>query len=243
VISKINISDEIYTDTDSCKIKYEAYLKWADEYAMKTEVPHWREVEAIDPKLKGHPLLMPIGDLRGTGATDSRAPTFDKVFGSFDDENAESCAEHKAADNLSIFCAKKSYCVGRSGDSESLRSAGGSEAFAYKSLMKGVGKRDLFIPAADEINMPAIGADQYELYKYYMANRATNEMALSAVPMRLMRQLFETKHATVICTSFKKNLRNTKRNVSPGAIADHNEIANSISMCVRIKHLDISHST
>lgn len=67
--SKIGLKNLLYTDTDAAKVE-NTNLKSFLDYATKTKVPHWEEIEEIDEAYKSHVLYDPKS----------------KVFGSFENE-------------------------------------------------------------------------------------------------------------------------------------------------------------
>jgi hypothetical protein len=73
-ISKIGKANLTYTDTDSLKIRYKHFEEWKELVdTQNIQVPHWAEVEAIDPRYANHKIYE-----HGS-----------KVLGSFEDENQE----------------------------------------------------------------------------------------------------------------------------------------------------------
>ena len=91
VYSKMPFAALVYSDTDSLKCRYQDFEKWVNPYAFTTKVPHWREIEDVDPRYKWHGLF----------------EWTSKVFGSFADELAE-----EPHTEMSWFAAKKLYLCG-----------------------------------------------------------------------------------------------------------------------------------
>jgi hypothetical protein len=84
--SIIGLKDLLYTDTDAGKFR-DKHMKRFLEHSNKTIVPHWKEIEKIDPRYKTHKLYDPNS----------------KVFGSF---------ENELSDNNYFCCVqKKAWCV------------------------------------------------------------------------------------------------------------------------------------
>lgn len=232
VISKIPREDLIYTDTDSVKIRAPAARKWIEEYGAKTIVPAWPEAIAADPKLEAHPLIrMTPGD----GVT-----TFDKyskVFGAFEDEYAELDAAHGKTNNYSVHGGKKSYFVGH-------RDPETNAVDVFKGKLKGVGMRDLFVPPG--IAIPANPVERYHFYNAGL-NRSvigddglmqTGSVGFGNNISHLFAEIRATGHATVLCSSMRKSVRNTHRGVGHGVEAKYNNNHATISLEIRQKRIN-----
>lgn len=114
ILSKIDRKNMFYTDTDSCKINQEGYDQWI-KTCGNTVVPHWIEVEEIDPRYKEHTLYNPNS----------------KVYGSFENEYPDNFDMH-------YFIAKKEYY---SGNSEGLYEINKDPKYSFK----GIGPNDVLL--------------------------------------------------------------------------------------------------
>ena len=90
ILSKIDWKHMFYTDTDSCKTDKTGFDEWYETYAKDKIVPHWKEIEEIDPRYIDHKIYSPTS----------------KVYGSFENE-------YKADNCVNYFIAKKNYYSGR----------------------------------------------------------------------------------------------------------------------------------
>lgn len=103
--SKVGLNELLYTDTDASKFRYKKFIewkKWIDENNI--QVPHFPEVELIDPRYKDHKIY------------DANS----KVFGSFEDE-----LSGMTGTDYKFYCVqKKSWCY----------SVDGKDKFRFKGL-------------------------------------------------------------------------------------------------------------
>ena len=212
VISRIPREELIYTDTDSVKMTYDAFIKWRDEYASQTPVPHWSEVQEIEPKYKNFPLVKMNG------------LKYEKVFGAFEDEHLELDEQYGAPNNYGVYFAKKCYFVGHK-DMDNIT--------IYKSKLKGVRGCDLYLPP--DISIPS---GLKELNDFYNTNPELHLSYKDNFHKLAVRVMNEEK-VKVLCLSFQKSIRNTKKNVSLTNTAKHNHTTCNVLLNIRIKTISI----
>lgn len=174
--TKVPKAAAIYTDTDSLKMRETHAKNWIDDYASKTLVPHWEEVETYDERYKTHELYRESS----------------KVFGSFENENKEK-------NDLNYFLAKKNYLSGiKTKTLEGLledkvfESEDERQEFIdkhYKMVFKGISKRDVLIKDMDVIK----DMTEQELYHHYASSKKIYDDYEG-----LFRQLWETKRANIL---------------------------------------------
>ena len=197
----------LYTDTDATKICKKDSSKWLD-YAMKTKVRHWDEVEKYDARYKDHTIYNPNS----------------KVFGSFEDE----LGDINKTDGEPVFCCVQKKCW--------LYSKGSDVKYRFKGLndnniiltgkepflkIDAKGKYILDVDMKEEIN------DFYNDKKNILKNNATG----------FFKDVYNKKEVIILCQQFKKNVRNTKFNVGLDDVDKHNNLCNSVSVVYNVKRV------
>lgn len=232
VISRVPRSCLIYTDTDSVKMTHDAFIKWRDSYAQHVKVPHWQEVENIEPKYIDFPLVKM--------KTENGVDKYEKVFGSYEDENAEMDAKNGVYNNYGVYFAKKCYFIGRK-DGENVK--------IYKSKLKGVRDNDLYLPK-DASYLPEskyvvngvliIPDNMNELNEFY--NSEVGEKLRVSYKdnfHRLATEILCTKSARVLCLSFQKKIKNAKKYVSIDHTSRFNRNTCNVVLNIHEKTLNI----
>jgi hypothetical protein len=219
--SKIGKSKLLYTDTDASKFRYKDFLTWEKDIAdNKRIVPHWKEIEQIDPRYKTHLIYE-----RGS-----------KVFGSFEDE-----LEEYTGSNYRFFCLeKKSWMYawtneeGKRKDKYRFKGLNGSaqmltlkeDFISFKINKKGIVK--FFVEEDSEL----------EVYTYYNAHKENNIEAGNT------EKFFETiknkGEAYVLTQSFRKIVKNSARNVGVEDNDKFNELLNKIQVNISMKKISIN---
>lgn len=247
----------LYTDTDSGKIRLKDFIKWRDEYASKTNVRHWKEIEEFDSRYKDHKLF----------------ESNSKVYGSFEDELEES-------NNLNIFIAKKCYLsmtIDEKGDpaKEYNKKTEKMDPVPAHFCFKGVGSNDMLLDLNEsilekkyykkstlkyyEINGILFNSkgeimkyneiedlNQYELkcsliddreaYLYYNNNESNK---IKNNYKKLFDRLYEKKEAYILCQNIRKSVNNMKRNVDLDNEEKMNNTMNNIVVGFSVKHITI----
>lgn len=247
IFSKIGLDKLIYTDTDSCKIRYTDFQKWFDDYGNKQIVPHWDEIEKIDPRYKTHKLFEHNS----------------KVFGSLEDEL-------EADNNINIFVAKKNY-VSLSIDKDN------KEKKKSHFCFKGISKNDILLDLNENfielhyylkssLKYKKIGdilidnktkkivkendidlniyrlkviipkTDIKNAYKYYTNDKVEK---IKDNYRKIFNRLFYKKEAFILTQNISKSVNNMKRNVGLYDEDKMNKTINRIILSFSIKRITI----
>lgn len=216
--SKVGLNELLYTDTDASKFRYKRFIewkKWIDNNNI--QVPHWKEVEDIDERYKDHKIY----------------ESNSKVFGSFEDE-----LEDMVGNDYVFYCLeKKSWLYGVDGESK----------YRFKGIN---GNAQLLTLNEDFIEKKIINhkdgttEEKYnikenmdkEIYYFYNNNKK-NEIDNNSIGF--FDKLYNEKEAYVLVNSFRKIVKNNKRNVGLEDIDKHNDLMNSIQVNFMIKKLSL----
>lgn len=202
----------IYTDTDAGKIREKDNTKWLN-HALNTAVPHWVEVEKYDSRYSTHKMFN----------------TNSKVFGSFEDELEKM---NKKSDDCIFSCIQKKSWLYKCGDDVKFKFKGvnpnsiilnGDEEFLTSELIK------------NELKYICDDSKKQETNEYF--NSSKNSVKNNAVDF--FKKICEGQTVYVLCQQFKKNVRNTKRNVMIDEKQKYNTNANSVSIIYLIKKIKI----
>lgn len=217
--SKVASKDLIYTDTDSCKIRKTSFEDWI-KYAENEPVPHWPLVEEYDNRYKTHKLYNPDT----------------KVFGSFENEYADS-------NYYNAFIAKKSYL------SLAKNKDGSIDA---KMKYKGVKSCDIILTGTEsfvDFKHYMIGGepkikyfikDEKAAYNYYHLYNQTKRISDDYVGFfedQFKRLGNKSTPTLVLCESFKKSVKNSKRGASIDDTERHTGMISELSLSLVIKSL------
>lgn len=221
--SKVGLDKLLYTDTDASKFRYKdfgVWKKWVDD--SNIQVPHWKEVEEYDERYKDHKIYV-------DGS---------KVFGSFEDE-----LEEMVGDDYKFYCIeKKSW----------LYSYKKNDKWNSKFRFKGInGDARLLTLEEDFIGCKEIkhknGSEEKhfyiqpfseeKVYQYYIKNNMKS--IENGNEIKFFKQIFETGEGYVLCQSFRKIVKNNKRNVKIDDDDRFNDLVNRIQVCYQIKHINI----
>lgn len=180
--AKIGKDKLIYTDTDATKLTLENAKDWL-AFASSALVPHWEEVEKIDPRYKTHKLY----------EADS------KVFGSFEDELNElnSAFEEKQEKPAFFVLQKKAWFYGTTK--------------INKYRFKGVNPKNSFIITEKDGLTKKLKSGKYslikkasEIFKWSLKNE---NRLVENNPINLFKELYENKEVLVLTSSFRKNIK------------------------------------
>lgn len=225
--SKIGKDRLLYTDTDASKFRYSDFVKWKDWIDTNNIlVPHWEEVEAIDPRYKTHKLY------------DANS----KVFGSFEDE-LEKCV---GTDYLFYCLEKKSWLYSYKKDGKwdsKYRFKGLNGSAQLLSLDEPfIQKRVINKQTGNAVVKYSVKPEcEYEVYKYYLENRCNNIESNNEV--KFFEQVYSTGVAFIMCSSFRKIVKNSARNVVLGEEGSYNSLLNKIQVNYNLKKIDIYKKT
>jgi hypothetical protein len=221
--SKIGKDKLFYTDTDASKFRHRDFEKWYDWVKTdKVKVPCWEEVYEVDARYRNHLIYDPNS----------------KVFGSFEDELAD-----YEGDEYLFYCLEKkswsySWCKGKEWKS--------------KFKFKGINGRSQILTLNEEWidtcikNKKDGGKEIYyrigdgrerDVYEYYTAN--TDKNIEEGNVIRFFNQIYETGEAYVLCSSFRKIVKNTLHGVGVEDTNKFNNDFNRIKVCFQMKHLKI----
>jgi len=238
--SKIGRDKLLYTDTDASKFPYTEMPRWREWIERENiVVPHWKEVEEYDPRFKTHLIYQPGS----------------KVFGSFEDE-----LEDMVGENYTFYCLqKKSW----------LYAVDGKVKYRFKGLSDGAIPLDLtekFLGRKmigdgnagkiEKIFIPSNAKNQLLTAKYLTDNKikclgASSEspkfklytkeekLAHSQIQLKFYRDLYHGIPTHVLCTSFRKIVKNSMRGVGMDDTLKFNRIMNRLQLCQMIKKIQI----
>ena len=206
--SKIGLSNLIYTDTDATKVRYTDFVKWNDWIkANNVQVPHWEEVELIDPRYKNHLIYEPNS----------------KVFGSFEDE-----LEEMVGENYVFYCLeKKSWCY----------SVDGKAKYRFKGINDNAQiltlKEDIIMSkqVKNELVYKIKPEIEQKVNQFYNSNKANSIGANNQV--RFFEKIYKEGEAYVLCSSFRKIVKNSNREV---AYAEKDRF-NNLMNCVQVRYV------
>jgi hypothetical protein len=221
--SKVGKDKLLYTDTDASKFRQKDFEKWYDWVKeKKVKVPCWEEVYEVDARYKNHLIYDPNS----------------KVFGSFEDELAD-----YEGDEYLFYCLEKkswSYSWAKKGEWKS------------KFKFKGINGRSQMLTLNEEWidtcmkNKKEGGKELYyrigdgrerDVYEYYTAN--TDKNIEEGNVIKFFNQIYETGEAYVLCSSFRKIVKNTLHGVGVDDVNKFNNDFNRIKVCFQMKHLKL----
>jgi hypothetical protein len=210
--SKVGRDKLLYTDTDASKMRYSDFTEWR-KWAEKTVVPHWKEVEKVDPRYEAHPIYDPNS----------------KVFGSFEDE-----LEGMEGENYTFYALqKKSWCY--IVDSE--------EKYRFKGLndrsivMTG---DEPFLEHKTRAGLEVVKiapSKAKEVWKYAVDHQSDSLGAGNAG--KFFEQLYTDKKAHLLCCSFRKIVKNNLRNVESNETERFNKSMNRVQVNYMLKTVKI----
>lgn len=212
LLSKLGNSKCLYMDTDAVKFRKSDVPEWMNIVGNKI-VPHWDDVEAIDARYKSHILYNENS----------------KVFGSF---------ENELHDNNLFFALQKKIWLTAKIEND------GSVSY-IKTRYKGVNPRSFLLGEADKLNV-----DNYlECFNWCMDNQdkmIKNDYEGDAEDMgkqlEFFNQLYENGYVNVLCTNFKKSVKNNCRQVKITDNDKKNRYNNTIRFIYMIKTLNLNNA-
>jgi hypothetical protein len=215
--SKVGLNQLLYTDTDASKFRYSKFLEWKNWIDTENiQVPHWEEVELVDERYKNHKIY------------DENS----KVFGSFEDE-----LSGMVGSKYVFYCVeKKSWCYSVDGKAKfRFKGLNGSallltlgEAFVAERTIK---HKNGDIEKKFEISK----GNEKDVYNFAINNK---HLAIeNGNEEKFFQQIFETKEAYVLCSSFRKIVKNGLRNVDLGQNDKYNQYMNKIQVNYMMKHI------
>jgi hypothetical protein len=230
--SKIGLKDLVYTDTDASKFRYSAMEKWT-EWINKENVivPHWEDVEKIDPRYKTHLIYNPHS----------------KVFGSFEDE-----LEEIQAHSYKFYCVeKKSWAyLAFDENGEYIKDADGKHIskFKFKGINGGAIILEMDEPFIEEHIIKK--KDKSMLLKYSICEDMEHEVYLfgennkhRAIEKgnidKFFDRLFTDREAYVLTNSFRKIVKNSAHSVEMGDEEKYNGLMNKIQVNYSMKHIQL----
>jgi len=233
--SKIGLKDLVYTDTDASKFRYsamEGWTKWINENNI--QVPHWEEVEEIDPRYKNHLIYQ----------ADS------KVFGSFEDELDELQGHH-----YRFYCVEKkswAYEVLNEDGTYTEELKEGKMTPISKFKFKGINGRAIMMNLDEpfvelkrtkkrdgEITERYIMKEDTELEVYTYCERNKHLAIESGNIGKFFDGLFEKREAYVLTNSFRKIVKNSARSVEMGDEEKYNDLLNCIQVNYSMKKITL----
>lgn len=224
VFAQIGLKDLIYTDTDSCKVKYSAFLKWK-QWAETQTVPHWEEVEKFDERYKYHKLYMEKS----------------KVFGSFEDEYEETL-------NVGYYLQKKTYIAGSFDENKKQMTKiknGEKEEIKYHLSFKGISKNDIPLTLKESFLKVKINKNGNKIIKIidnklaYDFYNDKEKQRINNAPLQFFEELYKNKIGYVLCQNMRTSLNNTKRNVKLDESDRMNKYMNCIELGFVVKKIEI----
>jgi hypothetical protein len=215
--SKVGLNQLLYTDTDASKFRYSKFLEWKNWIDTNNiQVPHWEEVELVDERYKNHKIY------------DENS----KVFGSFEDELSGMIGEKYV-----FYCVeKKSWCY----------SVDGKAKFRFKglngsALLLTLG--EAFVAEKTITHKNGVIEKKFEVSKnkekdvYEFAINNKQSAIENGNEEKFFQQIFETREAYVLCSSFRKIVKNNMRNVEMEDTGKYNQYMNKIQVNYMMKHI------
>jgi len=226
--SKIGKSRLLYTDTDASKFRYSDFVNWKSWIDTNNIiVPHWEEVEDIDPRYKTHKIY------------DSSS----KVFGSFEDE-LEDCI----GSEYLFYCLEKKSWLYAYKNGEKLKSK-----YRFKGLNGSAQLLSLEEPFIEsrivkhkptggkgyweEIKHSVKAESELEVYQYYENNKCNNIESNNEV--KFFEQVYSTGVAYILNSSFRKIVKNSAREVGVEDTDSYNNLMNKIQVQYNLKKINI----
>ena len=230
--SKIGKSRLLYTDTDASKFRHSDFIKWKNWVDnANIQVPHHKEVEEIDPRYKDHKIFQ-YGS---------------KVFGSFEDELEDAIGEEYV-----FYCLeKKSWLYGYT------KNGKWKAKYRFKGLNGSAQLLSLEEPfiecrtiqhkatetkdAWNETKYSIKTESEYEVYKYYLEHTQNN--IESGNEIKFFESVYTTGKAFVLCSSFRKIVKNSARNVEMEDESSFNKLMNKIQVNYNLKKIELKSIT
>ena len=222
--SKIGLDQLLYTDTDASKFRYSkfnSWKKWVDDNNI--QVPHHPEVELVDERYKNHRIYQ----------SDS------KVFGSFEDE-----LEEMVGEKYVFYCVeKKSWCYAVDGKAKfRFKGLNGSalllslgEDFIEQRTIKHKAKGEK--PAWEEIKYQIAEDTELEVYNFAQQNK---HLAIEdGNEVKFFDSIYTTGEAYLLCSSFRKIVKNSAHNVVLGEDDRYNNLMNKVQVNYMMKHINL----
>jgi len=210
LLSKLGNSKCLYMDTDAVKFRKVDVREWMNVVGGKM-VPHWDEVENIDARYKSHILYNENS----------------KVFGSFENELHEN--------NVFYALQKKIWLTAKIEEN--------GDVSYIKTRYKGVNPRSFLLGEDDKLNVN----NYLECFDWCQENQ--NKMIKSdyegdaedmGKQLDFFNQLYDTGSVNVLCTNFKKSVKNNCRSVKIDDNDKKNRLNNTIRFIYMIKTLRIN---
>jgi hypothetical protein len=230
--SKIGLKDLVYTDTDASKFRYSAMEKWTDWINKENViVPHWEDVEKIDPRYKTHLIYNPHS----------------KVFGSFEDE-----LDEIQAHSYKFYCVEKKSWAYLAFDEqgEYIKDKDGKHISKFK--FKGINGGAIILDMDESFIEEHIikKKDKSMVLKYSISEDMENEVYCYASQNKhksiengnidkFFNRLFTDKEAYVLTNSFRKIVKNSAHSVEMGDEEKYNGLMNKIQVNYSLKHLQL----
>lgn len=222
--SKVGLDQLLYTDTDASKFRYSKFLEWKrDIDDNDIRVPHWEEVEKVDERYKTHRIY----------------ESNSKVFGSFEDE-----LEDMVGTDYKFYCVeKKSWCYAVDGKAKfRFKGLNGSalllnlgEEFIEKRTIKHKSKDG--DDGWEEVKYGIASDKEIEVYNYAQDNK--NLAIEGGNELKFFEQIYSTGEAYLLCSSFRKIVKNSAHNVSLGEDDRYNNLMNKVQVNYMMKHINL----
>lgn len=218
--SKIGLNKLLYTDTDATKFRYSDFLKWKEEINKNNIiVPHWEEVEKVDERYKTHKIYEDNS----------------KVFGSFEDELKEI---ESTTNEYYFYCLqKKSWLYG----CENPINKKYKEKFRFKGLNPNsqlINKNNDIITTltTKKETKYIINIKEKDIYNYYENNK-NNSLENNAKDF--FEEVYKNKNALILCSSFRRIVKNSLHNVDIEDEERFNKKINRIQANIILKEIKI----
>ena len=215
--SKVGLENLLYTDTDSCKMRYNHFEEWCVE-ASKKIVPHWKEVEAYDDRYATHPIYSHNS----------------KVFGSFEDE-----LEDYNGEGYEFFCLEKKCWLYRYGDNVDFRFKGINQRAIHMDMKE----PPLWVEEVKRLNSKTLEKEigyrvnqslSKEVNAYY--HNHLSECLVDMNAYNLFKTLHTERSAYVLTSNFRKIVNNQSQSINEdGEIIFNN--ANCLSHQVQMNYM------
>jgi len=238
--SKIGKAKLLYTDTDASKFPYTEMPRWRGWIESENVVvPHWPEVELYDERYKTHLIYQPGS----------------KVFGSFEDE-----LEDMVGEKYTFYCLQKKTWLYAVDDKVKYRFKGLSDSAIPLDLSETFLKRRMEGDGSggqvEKIFAAKDKSTQLAITKYLNDNKTKalgpssespkykslskeDRITHSAIQLKMYKDIYDKKPTHMLCSSFRKIVKNSLRGVGLKDSEKFNKIMNRLQLCYMIKKITV----
>lgn len=223
--SIIGLDALVYTDTDAGKFRRkELDRKEVKEFFENNNVPHWKELEAIDERYKNFKLFN----------------RDDKVFGSFEDElDGMGCNYFSCFQKKSWVAMNKEKYVELLNNKDYKAIEDGYNKI-YKMSFKGVSKKSIILSGEEDFLIKDKDTYKIDDDKQINACKYLNENVENKLSNNLLYfcdTLHKQKYIYVLTSSFRRVIKNSNRKVKIDETEKFNTFNNTIQFYPTVKKI------